>query len=169
MFAGYYKCARREALTQCLTSGAARIGLAVTDPEIASCFDVMAELRPQLERGEFVSRIRRLQEVAGYRLAYLSDPGVCCVAGFRVSEWLAGGRYLEIEDLVTASCHRSRGCGGRLFDWLVGTAAAEACDHVRLVSRLHRDDAHRFYQRKGMTREAYYFSLGIKAGPGARH
>jgi GNAT superfamily N-acetyltransferase len=122
----------------------------------------MAELRPHLQRDEFLSKVNRLAEVAGYRLAYLNDHGIKAVAGFRISEWLSGGRYLEIEDLVTASAERSRGYGGELFDWLVKHAAQNHCENVRLVSRVTRFDAHRFYLNKRMTLESYYFSLSLK-------
>jgi hypothetical protein len=33
---------------------------------------------------------------------------------------------------------------------------------VRLVSRVSRLDAHRFYLRKGMSLEAHYFSMNVK-------
>ena len=121
----------------------------------------MAELRPHVRRGEFVATVRRLGEAAGFRLAYLSDGEVKAVAGFRISEWLAGGRYLEIEDLVAKSGERSKGHGGELFDWLVGHARENGCSQVRLVSHVSRLDAHRFYLRKGMKLVAHYFSLDL--------
>lgn len=139
-----------------------RIALAEDEQEILACYPVMAELRPHLQRAEFLSTVNRLAEIAGYRLAYLHDLGVKAVAGFRISEWLGGGRYLEIEDLVTASSERSKGYGGALFDWLVEHAAQNHCEHVRLISRVTRFEAHRFYLNKRMTLESYYFSLSLK-------
>jgi GNAT superfamily N-acetyltransferase len=139
-----------------------RITLAESDREISDCYPVMAELRPHVGRDEFVPTFKRLAETAGYRLAYLTDGGVKAVAGFRISEWLAGGKYLEIEDLVAAEGERSKGYGGELFDWLAEYAADNGCDHVRLVSRVTRFGAHRFYMKRGMIIEAYYFSLKLK-------
>lgn len=135
---------------------------AQTDAEIAACFEVMSQLRPHLERDSFVQTVRHLQDQAGFALSYVIDDGVQCVAGYRISEWLAGGRYLEIEDLVSAESGRSRGYGGLLFDWLIEHAKAQHCDHLRLVSRTQREDAHRFYLRKGMELQAYYFSLDLR-------
>lgn len=139
-----------------------RIALAESGQEISDCYPVMAELRPHLRRDEFVPTVRRLAEVAGYRLAYLDDGGVKAVAGFRISEWLAGGRYLEVEDLVAAEGERSKGYGGELFDWLTRHAEANGCDHVRLVSHVTRLDAHRFYLGRRMAVEAYYFSRRLR-------
>jgi GNAT superfamily N-acetyltransferase len=138
-----------------------RIAIAGTDAEIAACYDVMAELRPRIPRQDFVRRVRELQAVTGLTLAFLDEDGIQAVAGYRISDWLAGGRYLEIEDLVTADGARSRGHGGRLFDWIVELARREGCGQVRLVSHVRRLDAHRFYQRKGMIHEANYFSLSV--------
>lgn len=139
-----------------------RISLAETEQEIQDCYHVMAELRPQLSPEEFLTKVNRLAEIAGYRLVYLTDCGVKAVAGFRISEWLAGGKYLEIEDLVAAHGERSKGYGGELFDWLVRHARENECHHLRLISRVTRHDAHRFYLNKRMLIEAYYFTLPLK-------
>ena len=138
-----------------------RIQIAGTDDEIAACHPVMAELRPRIAAADFVPLVRHLESVAGLQLVYLEDDGVRAVAGVRISEWLAGGKYLEIEDLVTADVDRSKGYGGMLFDWIVDFARREGCRQVRLVSRTTRVDAHRFYVRKGMTHEAHYFSMDV--------
>ncbi|HEX8288562.1 MAG TPA: GNAT family N-acetyltransferase [Pyrinomonadaceae bacterium] len=139
-----------------------KIRIAASEQEILDCYSVMAELRPHLKRDEFVPTVYRLSEIAGFQLAYLNDNGVKAVAGFRISEWLANGKYLEIEDLATKSGERSKGYGGELFDWLAEYARENNCRQLRLVSRVSRLDAHRFYLRKGMILEAHYFSLNIR-------
>lgn len=139
-----------------------RINIAANVQEILNCYSVMAELRPHIQREEFLPIVNRLNKLAGFQLAYLQDGDVKAVAGFRVSEWLAGGRYLEIEDLVAKSVERSKGYGGELFDWLVDYAKENGCRQVRLVSRVTRVDAHRFYLRKGMNLEAHYFSMDLE-------
>jgi ribosomal protein S18 acetylase RimI-like enzyme len=138
-----------------------RITVARSEQEIADCYPLMAELRPHIQSDEFLPLVRRLAEIADFQLAYLTDGEIKAVAGFRISEWLAGGRYLEIEDLVVKSEQRSRGYGSEIFDWLVEHARENNCRQVRLVSRVSRLDAHRFYQRKGMNLEAHYFSLEV--------
>lgn len=139
-----------------------RITVARSEQEILDCHPVMAELRPHIRPDEFPPLVERLAEVAGFQLAYLTDGEIKAVAGFRISEWLAGGKYLEVEDLVAKSGERSKGYGGELFDWLVEHAKENDCLQVRLVSRVSRLDAHRFYLRKGMNLEAYYFSMSLK-------
>lgn len=139
-----------------------KIALAESDEEIINCFSVMAELRPHVKPDEFLPTIKRLSETANFRMAYLFDGEVKAVAGFRVSEWLAGGKYLEIEDLAAKSGERSKGYGGKLFDWLVAYAKSENCRHLKLVSNVTRFGAHRFYLRKRMNIRAYYFTLDLE-------
>ena len=138
------------------------VSLARNDQEIQSCFDVMVALRPHLKREEFVSRIRRQQEGSGYELAYLAAGTVKAVAGFRISECLAWGKFLYVDDLVTGSSDRSEGYGGILFDWLVDYARTADCDEFHLDSGVQRFDAHRFYLRKRMAIEAHHFGLKLK-------
>lgn len=139
------------------------IAIAETDEEIKDCFAVMSELRPHISREDFTPFVRRLMANTGFRLVYLkASEEVKAVGGFRISEWLAGGKYLEIEDLAAKSGERSKGYGGAVFDWLVDLGKRENCDQIRLVSHVKRFAAHRFYLRKGMIIEAHYFSLPLK-------
>ncbi|MGI9106882.1 MAG: GNAT family N-acetyltransferase [Pyrinomonadaceae bacterium] len=139
-----------------------KITVAQSEQEILDCYSVMAELRPHIQPDEFLPMVKRLIEITGFQLAYVTEGEIKAVAGFRISEWLAGGKYLEIEDLVAKSDERSKGYGGELFDWLVEYAKENNCLQVRLVSRVSRLDAHRFYLRKGMNLEAHYFSMNLK-------
>lgn len=110
------------------------ISLAQTDKEIKNCYAVMAELRPQLSPGEFLPQVKRQIEIAGYQLAFLTDEEVKAIAGVRISESLSGGKYLEIEDLVSKTDERSKVYGGQLFDWLIECAKENDCDQIRFVS-----------------------------------
>ena len=139
-----------------------KIAIAQSEQEILDCYPVMAELRPHIQPDDFLPIVKRLTDIAGFQLAYLTHGEIKAVAGFRMSEWLAGGKYLEIEDLVAKSGERSKGYGGELFDWLVEHAKENNCLQMRLVSRVSRVDAHRFYLRKGMTLEAHYFSMRLR-------
>ena len=130
--------------------GSTRIAIATTDAEIGSCWAVMSKLRPHVPWEGFVERVRR-QGAMGYRLLYLEEGGaVRAVAGFRVCECLAWGRFLYVDDLVTASTHRSRGLGGRLLERLEEISREEGCAELHLDSGVQRTDAHRFYRAAGM-------------------
>ena len=133
------------------------IAIARSDPEIAACYPVMRELRPHIAEETFVAKVRELEH-AGYRLACLTESGTpVAVAGFRLGENLAWGRFLYVDDLVTLSEHRSRGHGAALLDWLTELAVREGCDELHLESGVQRTGAHRFYEREGMQMTSYHF------------
>ena len=137
--------------------------LAESDNEIASCYQVMAELRPHIPREDFVERVKR-QAAQGYLLAGLCDEErVVSVAGFRMAENLAWGRYLYVDDLVTAAEHRSKGYGDMLFDWLVEFARLHHRDELHLDSGVHRFGAHRFYLRRRMDITSHHFAMQVPA------
>ena len=138
------------------------ICLAESEEQISLCFPVMAELRPHLLEREFVERVRRQQRENGYQLAFLEESAaVRAVAGFRFAEFLAWGRILYVDDLVTASAERSRGHGQALFGWLVARAKANGCAQLHLDSGVQRFDAHRFYLRQRMSITSHHFALEL--------
>jgi GNAT superfamily N-acetyltransferase len=130
-----------------------------TDAEILATYDVMRQLRSHLMRQEYLRAVRRLTQTEGYRLAALIEDGqVRAVAGYRFMEMLYCGRFLYLDDFVTDERVRSRGYGRQLLDWLKATARANGCSELHLDSRLHREAAHRFYQREGVEKTCYHFA-----------
>ena len=109
-----------------------------------------------LQSGEKVHIVTRRMFDGDLRRHFAGE--VKAVAGFRLSEALAWGKYMYIDDLVTASQARSKGYGGQLFDWLFEYAAAQGCEQIHLDSGVQRKDAHRFYEREGMTVSSLHFS-----------
>jgi GNAT superfamily N-acetyltransferase len=138
-----------------------RIRLAKKDDEIESCYSVMAQLRPHVTKDEFLTRVKRQAAIAGYQIAYVTDGEVRAVAGFRISECLAWGRFLYVDDLISEASQRSKGYGGKLFDWLVNHAQEKRCDQFHLDSAVHRFGAHRLYLIKRMNIEAHHFGLKL--------
>ncbi|GAB4214209.1 MAG: GNAT family N-acetyltransferase [Synechococcales cyanobacterium] len=138
------------------------IRVAETDAEILACYPVMKELRPQWERDPFLSQVRQ-QERAGYRLAYGEESGdVVAVGGFRITENLAWGRFLYIDDLVVRPLVRSKGYGAALLAWLKDYALHSGCQQLHLDSGAQRLDAHRFYEREGMAKTGFHFALDLR-------
>jgi GNAT superfamily N-acetyltransferase len=140
-----------------------KIKVAETDAEILSVYPVLKELRPKLVLEELVSDVRR-QEKQGFKLAYLADPEVLAVAGYRPMEMFVTGKILYVDDLVTASAQRSKGHGKALLDWLLAEARRLDCKYLELDSGLARLDAHRFYKRHGLEEVGLHFSIPVNGG-----
>lgn len=121
----------------------------------------MVQLRAHLTLLDFVTQVQS-QMQAGYQLAYASNSEcVCSVAGVRISESLAWGRFLYVDDLITDAQMRSQNYGHQLLDWLIQYARQQDCAQLHLDSGLQRLDAHRFYQREGLQISSYHFALKL--------
>jgi GNAT superfamily N-acetyltransferase len=149
-----------------VTRAAVAIHLAQDDGAVTACLPVLAQLRPDLVReapADALARIRRLEESHGYLLAAAYEgTDIRAVAGFRIGESLAWGRFLYVDDLVTDGPHRGRGHGAALLTWLIERAREAGCDEVHLDSGVDRADAHRFYEAHGMTFASHHFRLRLE-------
>jgi len=138
------------------------IKIAKADDEIIKCFPTMSEFRPHLKKEDFLSQIKR-QEDQGFFLAYLEDKEkVLAVSGFHLTENLANGKYIYIDDLITSKKSRSKGYGDKLIKWIVEFAKKNNCSVIELDSGMQRFDAHRFYLRNKMKISCHHFSLELK-------
>ena|SRR5688572_3290491 len=133
-----------------------------SDEQIAATFDVMRQLRPHLVREGYVADVRALMASDGFRLAALTDAGeVRAVAGYRYMRMLYCGHLLYVDDLVADERVRSRGYGSRLLDWLKSEARRNGCSELQLISRVTREQAHRFYFREGLGIECFQFRVRL--------
>ena len=133
------------------------IRIAETDKEITRCYEIMSQLRPNIKKDDFLPRVRE-QGKGGYKLAFIEDKDqVVSVAGFRITETLAWGKFVYVDDIVTDENQRSKGYGDKLIDWLMEYARENQCQEFHLDSAVQRFSAHRFYFRKRMTISCYHF------------
>ncbi len=135
---------------------------AITDKEIEDCFEVIKELRTELNKEKFISTIRGMEK-EGYKLAFIEDKG-CIVAssGYRIYTNLFMGKHLYVDDLVTLSSRRSQGYGEQMIKWLRNQAKKENCSYLHLDSGTHRGEAHKFYFSQGFTIASYHFREKLK-------
>jgi GNAT superfamily N-acetyltransferase len=138
------------------------ISAAKTDEDILDTYYVMSQLRPDIQRSEYVQRVRQQESEVGFQLVALRDgERVICVAGFRLCRSLGWGRFLYLDDLVTDEAFRSQGAGGAMFDWLVDQARKAQCSELRLDSAQWRHGAHRFYLCRLMEIACFHFRLDL--------
>jgi GNAT superfamily N-acetyltransferase len=126
----------------------------------------LRELRPQLGSPEALVARVDAQRVAGYRIVASFEPGdeeAAAVAGFRVGESLAWGRFAYVDDLVTRAALRGRGHADAVMAWVEDEARRQGCAQLHLDSGVGPDrvDAHRFYFRHGLVIASYHFARGI--------
>jgi ribosomal protein S18 acetylase RimI-like enzyme len=135
---------------------------AVGETDIAACFPLMRQLRPQLDSSAgFIARWRR-QSADGYRLLALwRDGAPLALAGYRFQENLVHGRFLYVDDLVTEAAARGEGLGARLLAALKAEAKARDCARLVLDTALDNVLGHRFYYRQGLLAGALRFNVPL--------
>jgi ribosomal protein S18 acetylase RimI-like enzyme len=137
---------------------------AESDADVAACFPVMVLLRPHLrDAAELVTRITS-QRAEGYRLlAAWRDHEAIALAGYRITENLIHGRFIYVDDLVTAEDARRGRLGARLLDAVAAEGHRAGCVRLVLDTALDNVLAHRFYYRQGLLARALRFSRELIA------
>jgi len=94
----------------------------------------------------------------GYRIVAVYDGEECLgLSGIWVAAKIYSGKYLEMDNVVVAAAHRSRGIGQLLTDFVIDLARQEGCVTVMLDAYLENEKAHAFYERAGFLRRGYHF------------
>ena len=131
--------------------------------ESARAAAALLELRPSF--GSVDALVERIdaQRESGYRVVASFEAGdrdAAAVAGFRVGESLAWGRFLYVDDLVTRAALAGRGHAGAVMRWVEEEARRQGCGQLHLDSGVgpERADAHRFYFRHGLRIASYHFA-----------
>ncbi|AOZ99149.1 GNAT family N-acetyltransferase [Flavobacterium commune] len=138
------------------------IKIAITDNEIASCWEAISVLRPMLEREHFVSLIKDLQK-EGYQLLYIQEEGITvAIAGYRIYTMLYCGKMLYLDDLSTLENFRGKGYASQLLNYLKEIALEQQCVSIQLDSGPARTTAHKLYFKEDFTISAYHFHKNIE-------
>jgi len=131
------------------------------------CHGAMSALRPDFtDERVFAGHVDGVLRPAGYRLVgcFVSPrEQAVAVAGFRVSDSLAWGHYLYVDDLCTLPQARRRGHARALLAWLVQEARRLGCAQLHLDSGTGPDrfDAHRLYHAAGLSIHSHHFARAV--------
>ena len=133
------------------------IKVAITEIEIASCWEAISILRPMLAKENFVSQILALQK-EGYHLLYIQENNITvAIAGYRIYTMLYCGKMLYLDDLSTIENQRGKGYASQLLNHLNKIAFKEDCISIQLDSGPTRTTAHKLYFKEDFTISAYHF------------
>lgn len=131
-------------------------GAVIATDWLARAEAVHRQLRPYLP-ADYAAKMRRVFAGGGRMRIAADGEQVQGVAVWRVVENTADGRFVYIDDLVTAEMSRSTGVGRALFRSIEDSARAVGCDKLTLDSGTQRQRAHTFYFREGMTISSFHF------------
>ncbi len=133
----------------------------ISSDEIERCYPVIKYLRPHLMAEEFIEKVKR-QQSQGYQLVTITpDERPAALVGYRIQDFLAWGKVLYIDDLITHPDHLKKGYASRLLDWVIDEGKREKCEQIHLDSGYQRHDAHRLYLNKGFDLVSHHFSKAL--------
>ncbi len=112
-------------------------------------FELLRQLRPQLNFPTFIDLLKKAQESGGYQLeGFLAPNGeLIALLGYRLSYDFVHGKHVYIDDLVTAEKHRSQNYGAQLLERAEEIARAQGCTNLRLCTGIDNDRGKRFYEK----------------------
>lgn len=128
---------------------------------LRACFRVFRYLRPHLNENSFISQVGK-QQGEGYNIAYIEKDGeIVAASGYRVAHFLAWGKVLYIDDLVTHPEEIRQGFGGTVLKWLIEQAKRFGCDEIHLDTGHQRHEAHRLYLNHGFRLASQHMNLKL--------
>jgi GNAT superfamily N-acetyltransferase len=136
----------------------------ILEGESEAAAAALLELRPRWGTVAALAARIDAQRPEGYRVvASLEGDEAAAVAGFRIGENTAWGRFLYVDDLVTRAQFRGRGHAEAVMAWVEAEARRAGCEALQLDSGLgpEREDAHRFYFRHGMRITSFHFGKAL--------
>jgi GNAT superfamily N-acetyltransferase len=114
------------------------------------------DFRPHI-KGDYVDYLRQMAGEGAGMFQLVHGNEVRAIAIWRTFLTTYCGRRFEIDDLVIAEGHRSKGYGATMIEALEAKARSLSCHAVMLTSATRRVDAHRFYFRERYAIEAFQF------------
>jgi GNAT superfamily N-acetyltransferase len=128
-----------------------------TVPEMLAQIEVMQHLYPNLTLEKYESY---LQEMVphNYKQVAVFDSEICVgLTGFWTAIKLWTGKYIEIDNFIVHSEHRSKGIGKMMTDYIDTKAKGESCNAIVLDAFTGNFTAHRFYYNQGYVPKGFHF------------
>ena len=148
-----------------MTGGSVREARPSDAPAIARLLAELGHPAPEDEVRERVATIAR--ERPGHAVLVAEDAsGVIALASGFVAPFLhRPGLTGRITVMVVAAAARGRGLGARLLTAIEEALAARGATSFELTSNVRRADAHRFYEKRGYTRQGFRFEKKNERDP----
>lgn len=125
--------------------------------ELVTVFDVLSQLRRELEYDEFEDLIYEMRSMEYKMLGVMDGERLITYAGVAIQTNLYHKRHLFVFDLVTDEKYRERGYAKMMLEYLDDYARIAMCENIVLSSALYREDSHRFYEKNGFDKKSFVF------------
>jgi GNAT superfamily N-acetyltransferase len=129
--------------------------------DFLKCWEVVCELRPQLEQETYLTLMLYMLD-EGYKMIFIEEGGkAVSFCGYRHTTMLHRGRSMYIDDLCTLPQARAKGYARSLLEFVIAEARKEELQTVHLDSGHQRYDAHKLYLNLGFRITSHHFALQL--------
>ena len=126
--------------------------------EMLAHLEVMQELYPSLTAEAYAHDLEHMLPNNRYGQAAVFEGEKCLgIAGFWIGTKLWCGKYLEIDNLVVSSKHRSKGAGKIMIDYVKTIAEKEGCSMIALDSYTTNFKAHKLFYAEAFVPKGFHF------------
>ena len=128
-----------------------------TIQEMLAQIEVMQELYPKLTLEKYESYLLEMIPHNYKQLAVFENANCVGLSGFWTATKLWTGKYIEIDNFIVHSQHRSKGIGKLMTDYIDIKAKTEGCTAIVLDAFTGNFTAHRFYYNQGYVPKGFHF------------
>lgn len=129
----------------------------ITIPEMLAQISTMQQLYPKLTIEKYESYLQEMVPHNYKQVAVFEDDFCVGITGFWTAIKLWTGKYIEIDNFIVHSEHRSKGIGKIMTDYIDTKAKAEDCNAIVLDAFTGNFTAHRFYYNQGYEPRGFHF------------
>ena len=125
--------------------------------EMLSYISVLNHLYPSLKLEEYSSELDLMLPHNYGQVGVFENEECIAICGFWIGNKLWCGKYLELDNIVVAESHRSKGAGKLIFDFLAKKADEHNCVMMALDSYTTNYKAHKFFYNEGFAPRGFHF------------
>ncbi len=129
----------------------------VDKEEMLSYLPVLNELYPSLTAEEYSRELDEMLPCRYGQVAVFEEEECIAICGFWIGNKLWIGKYLELDNIVVRTSHRSQGVGKLMFDFLERKAVEQQCKMLSLDSYTSNFKAHKFFYNEGYAPKGFHF------------
>lgn len=125
--------------------------------ELYEAYGLVKQLRKELSYEEFEDLIYDMKHMEYKMFGLFEKNELLSFAGVAIQTNLYHKRHLYVFDLVTDEQWRFMGYAKTVMEYLEDFAKTAMCENVVLSSGFTREDAHKFYEKRGFSTTGYLF------------
>jgi ribosomal protein S18 acetylase RimI-like enzyme len=135
--------------------------------EMLPLYPIFQQLNPKVSQARY-DRLLDDMLPFGYRMVAVFEGEECLgLSGIWVATKFYSGKYLEMDNVVVAAEHRSKGIGNIMYDFIEQLAIEEGVETIMLDAYRENEKGHAFYKRLGFVPRGLHFIKPIGEWPKA--